>query len=105
MLLIQSRIMLNLPVHAREANRDQEFFLQVMKHGCIGTTQKLSNNYLTERAHHLHAQTRQVCSNVKGMLTLSFDIRRFVLYKFVPQGQTETTLTTLTCYDVWENAL
>jgi len=34
------------------------------------------------------------------MLTLSFDIHRFVRYKFVPQGQTETTGTTLTCYDV-----
>ena len=34
------------------------------------------------------------------MLTLSFGIHRFVLYKFVPQGPVETTFNTLTCYDV-----
>jgi hypothetical protein len=57
---------------------------------------KLSNIYLTERAHHFHTQTRPLCSHVKNMLNFSSNIHRFVLYKFVPQGQTETTLTTLT---------
>jgi len=90
-----SRIMLNLPVSAREALKEPRIPFTGEE-----TWLKLSNFYLTERAHHLRAQTRPVCSNVKNVLTLSSDIHRFVLYKFVPQGQTETTLTTLTCCDV-----
>jgi len=87
--------MLNLPVSAREALKEHRIPFTGNE-----TWLKLSNMYLTERAQHLHAQTRPVCSNVKSVLTLSFDIHRFVLYIFVPQGQTETTLSTLICYDV-----
>jgi len=87
--------MLNLSVSAREALKEHRISFTGDE-----TWLKLSSMYLTERAQHLHAQTRPVCSNVKSVLTLSFDIHRFVLYIFVPQGQTETTLTTLICYDV-----
>jgi hypothetical protein len=87
-----SRIMLNLPVSVREALKEHRIPFTGDE-----TWLKLSFMYLTERVHHLHAQTRPVCSNVKSVLTLSFDIHRFVLYIFVPQGQTETTITTLTC--------
>jgi len=60
--------MLNLPVSARKALKEPRIPFTGEE-----TWLKLSNIYLTERAHHLHAQTRPVCSNVKIMLALSFD--------------------------------
>jgi hypothetical protein len=62
--------MLNLPVPAREASQGPRIPFTGDETWSYRKTQKLSNICLTERAYHLHAQTRQVCSNVKSMPTL-----------------------------------
>jgi hypothetical protein len=49
-------------------------------------------------------KARQVCSNVKSMITVFFDIQGVVHYEFVPQGRTVNQhyyTDTLQC--LWEN--
>lgn len=70
--------MLNLPVSAREALKEHRIPFTDDE-----TWLKLSSMYLTERAQHLHAHTRPVCSNVKSVLTLSLTfIDLFFMYLF-----------------------
>ena len=81
---------------------DPDFFSKIItgdESWCYGYDPETKQHQVNGKVHHLRDQkkARQVKSNVKTMLICFFDIKGFVHFEFVPQGQTVNEQFCLKC--------